>query len=86
MGALEILPDLIGMHPGLAMTAPLMQPCTKSEWKVITRPEATRALQLLVTCVGREPLQYAFHSGGIGGTINLAAQGASELQVQRAGR
>ena len=83
---LEILQDLIDMHPGLDMTAPLMQSCTKSRWKVIMRSEATRALRLLVSCVGREPSQYALHSGRIGSATHLAAQGASELKIQRAGR
>ena len=86
VGALEILLDLIDTHPDLDMTAPLMQSCTTSGWKVITRSEATRALRLLVSCVGREPSQYALHSGRIGGATHLAAQGASELQIQRAGR
>ena len=79
VGALEILLDLIDTHPDLDMTAPLMQSYTTSGWKVITRSEATRALRLLVSCVGREPSQYALHSGRIGGATHLAAQGASEL-------
>ena len=86
MGALEILLDLIDTHPDLDITAPMMQSCTTSGWKVITRSEATRALRLLVSCVGREPSQYALHSGRIGGATHLVAQGASELQIQRAGR
>ena len=86
VGALEILLDLIDTHPGLDMIAPLMQSCTTSGWKVITRSEATRALRLLVSCVGREPSQDALHSGKIGGATHLAAQGASELQIQRARR
>ena len=55
VGALEILLDLKDTHTDLDMTAPLMQSCTTSGWKVITQSEATRALRLLVSCVGREP-------------------------------
>ena len=80
-------PSRLDRHaPGSRHDRPLMQSCTTSGWKVITRSEATRALRLLVSCVGREPSQYALHSGRIGGATHLAAQGGSELQVQRAGR
>ena len=33
-----------------------------------------------------DPLQYALHSGRIGGATQLAAQGATNVQIQRAGR
>ena len=44
------------------------------------------ALRLTVGCSGRDPMQFALHSGRIGGGTQLAAQGISELQIQRAGR
>ena len=54
--------------------------------KVVSRSEATRALRLLVTSVGRNPEEFALHSGRIRGATHLASQGASEIQIQRAGR
>ena len=35
---------------------------------------------------GRDPLQYALHSGRIGGATQSAAQGATVVQIQRVGR
>ena len=40
----------------------------------------------MVDCSGRDPMQFALHSGRIGGGTQIAAQGISELQIQRAGR
>ena len=34
----------------------------------------------------RDPFQYALHSGRIGGATQPAAQGATVVQTQRAGR
>ena len=59
---------------------------TAAGWKVITRTEAVGALRMMVASVGKNPAQYALHSGRIGGATQLAAQGMSELQIQRAGR
>ena len=50
------------------------------------RNEATMTLRQLATCAGKDPMQYALHSGRIGGATKLAAQEASPLQIQRAGR
>ena len=86
VGAFEILLDLLDVHPELGMQAPLMQTVGQSGGKVVSRTEATRALRMLVSSTGRDPMEYALHSGRIGGATHLAAQGASELQIQRAGR
>ena len=56
MGAVEILLDLIGMHPGLDLTAPLMQSVKMEGYYVVGSDTS-------VTFVGklhkREPSQYA---------------------------
>ena len=59
---------------------------TASGWKVITRIEAVVALRMMAASAGKNPAQFALHSGRIGGATKLAAQGMSELQIQRAGR
>ena len=87
VGAFEILAELLDVNADLESSAPLMQTkIASSEWKVISRSEATHALRLLVSNAGKDPMQYALHSGRIGGATQLAAEGASELQIQRAGR
>ena len=54
---------------------------------MFTRSEAVAALRLMVGSSGRDPMQFALHSGRIGGGgRQLAAQGLSDLQIQRAGR
>lgn len=85
-GALELILDLLDIHPELGLQAPLMQTTASNGWKVISRTEATLALRMLVSSTGRDPLQYALHSGRIGGATQLAAQGAAEIQIKRAGR
>ena len=55
-------------------------------WKPFTRTEAVAALRLMIGSSGRDPAQYALHSGRIGGATQLAAHGVPELQIQRAGR
>ena len=55
-------------------------------WKPFTRTEAVAALRLMIGSSGRDPAQYALHSGRIGGATQLAVQGVPELQIQRAGR
>lgn len=86
MGALEILMDLLDVHPELGATAPLMQTIDQGEWTVVSRSEATRVLRTMVERSGGDPQQYALHSGRIGGATQLAKQGASAIQIQRAGR
>ena len=79
MRAVEILLDLIGMHPGLDLTAPLMQS---------VRMEGHHAVgsDTSVTFVGklhkRKPSQYALYSRRIPGASHLVAKRASELKVQ----
>ena len=85
-GAFEALLDLLDVHPQLPGQAPLTARATSSGWKVFTRIEAVTALRVLVGSTGRDPSQYALHSGRIGGATQLAARGVTELQIQRAGR
>eukprot|EP00904_Undaria_pinnatifida_P003784 jgi/Undpi1/13406/HiC_scaffold_8.g03065.m1 len=61
-GALEIILDLLDLHPELSGSAPLMQTRTASGWKVISRAVATKALRRMVSSLGRDPTQYALHS------------------------
>ena len=85
-GALEILLDLLDLYPTLDGAAPLMQTYSVVGWRVINRRETTHALRVIVAGVGRNPLRYALHSGRIGGATQLAAQGATNVQIQRADR
>ena len=86
VGAFEALVELLDAHPRLPGGAPLMTRRTASGWKVITRIEEVVALRMMAASAGKNPAQFALHSGRIGGAINLAAQAMSELQIQRAGR
>ena len=83
---LEILLDLLELYPTLDGAAPLMQTSSVAGWRVINRREATHALRMIVGYVERGPLQYALHSERIGGATQLAAQGATNVQIQRAYR
>ena len=85
-GALEILLDLLDLYPTLDGAAPLMPTYYVAGWRVINRREATHALRVIVRGVGRDSLQYELHSGRIGGAPQLAAQGATIDQIQRADR
>ena len=85
-GALEILLDLLDIHPELNRSASLMQTRTGTGWKVITRTVATKALRRMLSSLGGDPAQYALHSRRIGGATQLAAQDVSDIQIQRAGR
>ena len=85
-GALEILLDLLDLYPTLDGAAPLMQTYSVAGWRVINRREATHPLRVIVGGVGMDLLQYALHSGRIGGATQLAAQEATNVQIQRAGR
>ena len=85
-GALEISLDLLDLFLNLDGAAPLMQTYSVAGWRVINQREATHALRVTVGGVGMVPLQYTLHSGRIGGATQLAAQGATNVQIQRAGR
>ena len=63
-----------------------MQTYSVAGWRVINSREAIHALRVIVGGVGRDPLQYALHSGRIGDATQLAAQGATNVRIQRAGR
>ena len=54
--------------------------------KVITKTEAVVALRMTTSSAGKSGDHFALHSGRIGGAAKLAAQGMSELQIQRTGR
>lgn len=86
VGAFEAIIELLNVHPSLPAGAPLMTRLAVTGWKVVTRTEAVVALRMMVASVGRNPAHFALHSGRIGGATQLAAQGLSELQIQRAGR
>jgi len=86
MGAFETLLELLDVYPLLPAEAPLTVRSTPVGWQVFTRTEAVAALRLMVGSSGRDPMQFALHSGRIGGATQLASQGISELQIQRAGR
>ena len=70
-GALEILLDLLELYPTLDGTAPLMPTYSVVGWRVTNRKEATHALRMIVDGVRRDPLQYALHSGTIGGATKI---------------
>ena len=82
-GALKILLDLLDLYPTLDGAAPLMQTYSVAGWRVINRREAIHALRVIVDGVGMDPLQYALHSRRIGGATQLAAQGATNVQIHR---
>ena len=87
MGALDVLPELLDVHPQLpGWESPLTVPATSRGWKVFPRMEAATALRLIVGFSGKDPMQFALHSGRIGGGTKLAAQDFSEFQIQGAGR
>ena len=86
MGAFETLLKLPNVHPQLPEGAPLTFRATSGGRKVFTRTEAVAALILMVGSSSGDPMQFALHSRTIGGGTQLAAQGLSELQIQRAGR
>ena len=85
-GALEFLLDLLDIYPELDGSAPLMQIQSAIGWTVATCTIATKVLRRMVGSLGRDPIQYALHCGRIGRATQLAAQGASDIQIQREGR
>ena len=79
VGAFEAMVELLDAHPRLPGGAPLMMRRTASGWKVITRTGAVVAWRMIAASAGKNPAQFALHSGRIGGATKLAAQGMSEL-------
>ena len=86
MGAFEALLELLAVHPQLPGGAPLTTRLTSRGWKSLTRTEAVAVFRLIVGSSGRDPAQFALHSGITGGATQLEAQGVPERQIQRAGR
>ena len=86
MGAFEALLELLAVHHSLPGGSPLTVRLSPLGWRPSTRTEAVAALRLMIGTSGRDPAQYALHSGRIGWATQLAAQGVPELQIQRAGR
>ena len=74
-GALEVLLDLLDIHPNLGAESPLMQTVGAEGWKVVNRTEATQALRLMVALCGKDPAEFALHSGRIGGATNSPQTG-----------
>ena len=67
MGAFETLLELLDIYPMLPAEASLTVKSTLVEWKVFTRTEAVAALILKMSSNGRNPIQFAHHSGRICG-------------------
>ena len=86
VGAFEALVELLDDHPRLPGGTPLMTRRTASGWRVITWTEAVVALRMMAASAGKNPAQFALHTGRIGEPTELAAQGMTELHIQRAGR
>ena len=86
MEAFEALLELLNVNPQLPEWAPLTVRITSLGWEVFPRREAVTVLRLMAVSGGRDPMQFALHSGRIGGGTHFASQGISELQIQRGGR
>ena len=74
------------MHTRDVPEAPLDDETYGVREKVITRTEAVVTLRMMAASAGKNLAHFALNSGRIGGATKLAAQGMSELQIQRAGR
>ena len=58
-----------------------------TRWTVVMRTTVTQALGRTIQGVlGRDPVPYALRLGGIGGVTHVTARGASDIQMNRAGR
>ena len=86
MGAFEARLELRDVYPRTPAEAPLTARSTPLGWKLFSRTEAVAALRFMVGRIGRDHMQFALHSGKIVGATQLASQGISELQTQRAER
>ena len=84
IGAFKLLLELLDVDPQLPGAAPLPVRATSRSWKVFTNTEAVAALLLIVGCSGRDPMQFALHSGIIGG--GGAASGARYFGVANPAR
>lgn len=87
VAALELLLDLLDVHPELECSAPPMQSVKGGKWAVVPRSAATAIMRDMVGIVGRDPRELAMHSGRNGDATQLAKQEAFfVIQIQRAGR
>ena len=85
MGPFEVLVELFDVHTQRSGEAPLTVPGTACGCNVFPGTEMTTRCGLMVECSYRDPMQYKRHPGRIGGSTQFAAQGTSELHIQRAG-
>ena len=81
----EAVLQLLDVYPVLPVNAPLAGRSTPLGWKVFTRTEAVAALRCMVGSIGRDPVQFALHSGRMVGGTQLASSRISELSTERAG-
>ena len=72
MGAFGALLELLDVYPLLPAEAPLTVRSIPFGWKVFTRKEAVAAMRCMVGSIGRDPMQFALHSGIIGGVTQPA--------------
>ena len=84
MGAFEVQLDLLPVHPLLPGGSPLTVRRRSNGWKPFTRTETVPALRLMIGSCGRDPAQYALHSGRIGG--GNAAGGAGRARASNPAR
>ena len=86
-GALEVMIDLLHLYPTLDRAAPFMQTYSIAGWWVINRRGVTHAFFAHGRrCRGKGSFAVGFALGENRGTPQLAAQGATVVQVHRAGR
>ena len=67
IGAFDALLDLLAVHTLLAGASLLIVTLTSRDSKTFTWTEAVATLRLMIGGNGRDPAQYALHSGRIGG-------------------
>ena len=84
VGAFEVLLDLLAVHPLLPGGALLTVRRTSISWKPFKRTEAVAVLRLMIGSCGRNPAQYALHSGKNGG--GNAAGGAGRGRASNPAR
>jgi hypothetical protein len=79
---------LLAVYPQLPQDAPLMTfVSTNGKQLVVRRGRATEMLRAMLQRIGvQAPLEFALHSGRIGGATALAGQGASDATIMAAGR
>ena len=86
MGAFETLLELLDIYPMLPAEASLTVKSTLVEWKVFTRTEAVAALILKMSSNEKNPCSSPTTLEEYGGGTQIASEGITDLQIQRAGR